>query len=465
MQATLQALRDRFEAAGQGHVLAHWAELSDAERSELTAALESIHLDLVAQHAALLGQAEHHGPAPALEPPQLHTSPPTGATLERAAEAMLHGSQALREGRVGYLLVAGGQGSRLGFDGPKGKFPVGPLTRKSLFGWHAARIQAANHRYGRSAPWFVMTSATNDAETRAYFEEQKFFGLDPERVHFFQQNMVPALDAKGRIVMASRSQPFMAPNGHGGTLDALHSSGLLAKAAAAGVETFSYFQVDNPLARPADPLFLGLHLLEGAQMSSKVVAKSGPMEKVGVLGKIDGVLGCIEYSDLPADLRDATDEQGRLAFRAGNIAVHALQRSFVEELTRDGLDLPWHLARKNLAAIDGQGRPTETPGIKFETFIFDALGKSERSVTLEVQRELEFSPVKNAEGADSPQTCEAHLTSLFATWLQEAGVRVPTDDQGRPRVEVDPTFAEDATEFLARMPAAGQPLDGGLLFQ
>ncbi len=461
----MQALRERFEAAGQGHVWAHWDDLDTDQRKELTEALASVDLDLVAQHAGLLAQAQSQGATPSLEPPKLHTSPPTGETLERAAEAMLHGTQALREGRVGYLLVAGGQGSRLGFAGPKGKFPVGPLTRKSLFAWHAARIQAAHQRYGQEAPWFIMTSATNDAETRAFFAEQNHFGLDPKTVHFFRQNMVPALDRDGRIVMATRSLPFMAPNGHGGTLDALQSSGLLERAADAGVETFSYFQVDNPLARPADPLFLGLHLLEQADMSSKVVAKAGPMEKVGVLGKIDGVLGCIEYSDLPEDLRDKTDEQGRLAFRAGNIAVHALQRHFVEDLTQDGLNLPWHLARKNLAAVDAQGQSVEIPGIKFETFIFDALAKSERSVTLEVQRALEFSPVKNAEGADSPDTCEQHLTELFATWLHEAGVQVPKDGSGRARVEVDPTFAEDATEFLARMPAPGQPLGDGLHFQ
>ena len=462
---SMQTLRERFQSAGQGHVFAHWDRLDPDQQRALQASLESVDLDLVQQHAALLQAADTTSTAPALEPPQLHTNPPTGPTQAVAAEAMLRGTQLLRDGKVGYLLVAGGQGSRLGFDGPKGKYPVGPLTRKSLFAWHAARIRAANERYGRSAPWFIMTSATNDEETQAFFREQGHFGLDPEQISFFKQNMVPALDAQGRIVMAKPHEPFMAPNGHGGTLDALQASGLLERAGSAGIDTFSYFQVDNPLARPADPLFLGLHALEGADMSSKVVAKSGPMEKVGVLGKIDGVLGCIEYSDLPEALRDATEPDGKLTFRAGNIAVHALQRTFVESLTRDGLDLPWHLARKNLAAVDEQGASVEIPGIKFETFIFDALAKSASSVTLEVQRALEFSPVKNAEGSDSPATCAAHMTELFAGWLQEAGVAFPKDDQGRPRLEVDPTFAEDATEFLARMPFAGRSLDGGLHFQ
>ncbi len=461
----MEAIRTRFQAAGQGHVLAGWSDLSDLHQSHLLEVLQQVDLEQVRLHADLLQGAKTQK-TPRFEPPELFPAHPVGAQAEEAGRARAEGEALLRAGKVGFLLVAGGQGSRLGFEGPKGMFPVGPQTQLSLFAWHAARLRAAQARYGIVTPWYVMTSPSNDAQTRAYFGEQTFFGLNPKSVHFFSQAMIPALDAAGKIVLSGPGEVFLAPNGHGGTLDALRSSGLLEQARAQGIETFSYFQVDNPLARPADPLFLGLHKLRQANMSSKVVAKTNPMEKVGVLGMADGLLGCIEYSDLPEDLRDATDADGELLFRAGNIAVHAIEAEFVQQLTSQGLDLPWHLARKKMPAMDAEGKLQTVDGIKFETFVFDALAQSPRSVTLEVQREVEFSPVKNASGGDSPQTCREHLTGLFDSWCQAAGLdKPPVDDQGASLIEVDPTFAEDTAEFLARQPVQPQASAGGWLFR
>jgi UDP-N-acetylglucosamine/UDP-N-acetylgalactosamine diphosphorylase len=220
---------------------------------------------------------------------------------------------------------------------------------------------------------------------------------------------------------------------------------------ARGVRELSYFQVDNPLARPADTLFLGLHALRGAEMSSKVVKKRNAGEKVGVLGRIDGRMGCIEYSDLPARLREQRHADGELAFRAGNIAVHLLRREFVERLTAERLELPWHLARKKVRVIDARGDSVEAFGTKFETFVFDALGRTTASVTLEVDRALEFSPVKNAEGEDSPATCRRDLCRMFAGWAAAAGRALPEPDAaGVHPVEVDPRVAESRAEFLSR---------------
>lgn len=233
--------------------------------------------------------------------------------------------------------------------------------------------------------------------------------------------------------------------------------------------TISFFQVDNPFARPGDTLFLGLHDQAGAGMSSKVVAKRDAGEKVGVLGYVDGVMGCIEYSDLAPELREAKDGAGELLFRAGNIAVHAMDVQFVKGLTQGGvLDLPWHVARKNMGAIGPDGQEVKVDGAKFETFVFDALGKSEATVTLEADRALEFSPVKNKDGDDSADSCRRDLCRMFATWLGEAGVEVPAVEiGGYPAIEVDPLFAEDGAEFLARIQAGhkGQTTaQGGLLF-
>lgn len=442
------AIQERLDAAGQGHVLAHWDQLDEGGRARLTAQLEALDLDLIAKLGQLLeaGSSSH---LPAFSPPVL--SSPGRMEPGDLAAARERGEALFAAGQVGYLLVAGGQGSRLGYDGPKGCYRVGPVTDRTLFGWHAARIAKARKRFGQVAPWYVMTSATNDGATRAYFESEDWFGLGQENVKFFEQRMLPALDAQGRILLASPDSLFLAPNGHGGTLEALAHSGLLAEAAERGIEEFSYFQVDTPNARPADTLFLGLHVAAGAEMSSKVVAKQEPGEKVGVLGLADGVLGCIEYSDLPAELRDARDDSGDLTFRAGNIANHVINRAFVERLTSGELQLPWHLARKGIDTIDASGQPTKVDGVKFETFIFDALGEASASVTLEVERIAEFSPIKNATGGSSPQTSRADLAKVFAEWALAAGGEAPPlGPDGYPLIEVAPSYAETEEEFLSR---------------
>jgi UDP-N-acetylglucosamine/UDP-N-acetylgalactosamine diphosphorylase len=307
-----------------------------------------------------------------------------------------------------------------------------------------------------------MTSEATDAPTREFFERARHFGLDPRDVVFFQQGMVPALDAEGRILMASPGAPFLAPNGHGGMLGALASSGALDHARERGVDVFAYFQVDNPLARPADPVFLGLHALRGARMSSKVVRKRDAAEKVGVLGRVDGKLSCIEYSDLPAKLRDARDAGGDLMFSAGNIALHAIDRVFVEELTRGGLRLPWHVARKSIPITTAAGAHAEVEGFKFEAFVFDALSMAGPSVVMEVARECEFSPVKQKSGDDSPATARRDQCRLHAGWVERAGLAPPpTDADGTPLVEIDPRFAEDEVEFRARSGASPRRVAGG----
>jgi UDP-N-acetylglucosamine/UDP-N-acetylgalactosamine diphosphorylase len=265
--------------------------------------------------------------------------------------------------------------------------------------------------------------------------------------------MLPALDRDGRVLMSGPSDVFLAPNGHGGVLSALAQSGGLSHARKRGIEHFSYFQVDNPLARPADPLFIGLHAEARAEMSSKVVAKRDAAEKVGVIGRIDGKLSCIEYSDLPASLREARTPEGELVYRAGNIALHVIDLEFIDRLTRGGLKLPWHVAKKRMPVVDAEGRSTQVDGYKFETFVFDALQLARASVTLEVDRKLEFSPVKNAQGEDSPASARADLCRLYASWVDRAGLSLPAaGSDGLVPVEVDPCVAEDAISFAARAP-------------
>ena len=461
----VEDLLERCQAAGQGHVLAHWEGLRPEQQANLIAQLNDLDFELLANLQGLAREGARACPAKSFVPPTIFPLERDEAQLREAAAAVLEGERLQAEGKVGFVLVAGGQGSRLGYDGPKGCFEVGPLSGRSLFGWHAARLLAGRARYGAGGPWYIMTSATNDAATRVFFEEQNYFGLDADDVFFFTQRMLPALDLKGRILLSSPDSLFLAPNGHGGTLEALASSGALVHAAERGIELLSYFQVDSPVARPTDPLFLGLHALAEAEMSSKVVQKRFADEKVGVLGLADGTLGCIEYSDLPEELRTATGPDGGLLFQAGNIANHVLNVGFVEQLTASGLDLPWHLARKTMQVFDPEQGPSECDGVKFETFVFDALGQARNSVTLEVDRRTEFSPVKNAEGSASPQSCRADLAGTFAEWVAAAGGALPEPGpEGFPLVEVDPRVAECLQEFLDRWPLQPEDLDGGHLY-
>ena len=348
-------------------------------------------------------------------------------------------------------MVAGGQGTRLGFDGPKGRFPVGPLTRRTLFAYHAQRVLATSRRYGATAPFYVMTSDATHDSTVAAFEEAAWFGLEPDRVAFLKQGTLPAVDTEGRLLLSTRSSLALSPDGHGGSFAALQSSGALARMADEGVDQIFYFQVDNPLAPVLDPVFIGHQVRAGAEMSTKVVAKTDPSEKVGVLASIDGRTGVIEYSDLGDELAAARDERGRLRFRAGNIAIHMLARPFVERLVDGGLALPVHRAVKKVPFVDPAGRrvePDEPNAIKMEFFVFDALPLATRTVTQEVRREDEFAPVKNARGPDSPQTSQDALVAQAVRWMEAAGLPAPKD-----RAEVGPLFALDADEFRRNLTA------------
>lgn len=447
--------RQRAADAGQTHVFDHWEVLDEAARGTLLGQLKSVDYGLMKRLAAKLVGPSDSTAAPRLEPPELFPRLRTGAYAERAASAEERGSGHFAAGKVGFMIVAGGQGSRLGFEGPKGCFPIGPVTDRSLFAYHAARLRAAGQRHGFVPTWYVMTSPLNELDTRAFFAEHDYFQLGADNVFFFSQAMLPAVDMQGRLLMSEPHSLFLAPNGHGGSLAALSESGAIAHMRARGIETISYFQVDNPLARPGDTLFVGLHVAANAGMSSKVVAKRDAHEKVGVIGRVNGALGCIEYSDLSDELRDARDADGQLLFRAGNIAVHMLDVGFVEQLNQTGeLDLPWHIAKKEMNVLAPDGARVNVLGAKFETFVFDALAQSPSSITLEVDRAHEFSPVKNKSGADSADSCRADLQAVF-------GQIAPKSPQP---LEICPAFAENAAEFSARSGAAPEEHAAGWVF-
>ena len=447
---TLSALEESLAAVGQEHVLRFRSELEAAEAASFAEELAGLDLPRIQRLIETVLSPSSAGSEPgddsALEPPELIEWGTDDARDARAREA---GAECLAAGKVGAFLVAGGQGTRLGYDGPKGRFPVGPLTNRSLFAYHAQRVLATSRRYGARLPYYVMTSRANNESTVAAFEEAGYFGLDRDQVFFLVQGMLPAVDREGKLLLATRSSLSMSPDGHGGCFRALQLSGALDDMATRGLEQLFYFQVDNPLAQVLDPLFIGHHVLAQAEMSTKVVQKSEPGEKVGVLAKQGGKTCLLEYSDLDLALAEARDPDGKLRFRAGNIAIHMLDLGFVGRLLAGGNELPIHRADKKVPFVDESGarvEPAEPNAVKMEMFVFDALPMAERVTTQEVLREDEFAPVKNAEGLDSPDTSRAALSAQAQRWMSGAGLATP-----QSKAEVGPLFALDQEAFRANL--------------
>ena len=453
-------IRKHYIDCGQGHVFTHFDSLSEAEQQTLLSQATAIDLGEISELVATL----IHSPRTGSENEGDDLSPadyiPMPGHCESAdpslwKEATKRGEAALRTGRVAAFTVAGGQGTRLGFDGPKGSYGVTPVLKNSLFQVFAEKILATNRIFGRPVPWFIMTSDLNHEDTVAFFEAHHYFGLIPERVHFFRQGLMPAVDAEGKILMAERGEIALSPDGHGGALRALVRSGSIRLMEADGIDTISYFQVDNPLVRCLDPTFIGFHLMNQSDLSSKMVPKAYAGEKVGVFCQRDGKALVVEYSDLPERLAGACDANGELRFKAGSIAIHVFNRDFIARLGGNGeggAALPFHLAHKKVPYIDREGvrhEPTAPNGYKFEMFVFDALPFADHPVIIETAREDDFSPVKNAEGVDSPQTCRDDQLRQYVRWAREAGIEIETDHSGLPpfAFEISPLFGDTPARF------------------
>ena len=430
-----------LKKCGQEHVLAYWKKLGKGEREALLAQIATIDpKDLAHCRAALATGAEVPDSSKGVAPKVAELK---GAALKKAVAA---GEKELRAGRVAALLVAGGQGSRLGFDGPKGCYPIGPITGEPLFYFHARKILARSIRYGAKIPFYVMTSEMNNAATVQCFEENDYFGLNPDDVFFFTQGMWPGMTKEGKIILDAPGHVFMSPDGHGGLLAALKRSGALADMKKRGIKSVFFFQVDNPLVEIADPAFIGQHVLEKSEYSLKLCAKRDPYEKVGMPMRFGATYRMVEYTEMTDEQCNRRAKNGKLYFLYGSPAIHVFDRAFLEREASKAM--PLHLAFKKIPTVGADGKvvkPTEPNGYKFEKFIFDILPNARRAAFVAFEQKDEFSPVKNAEGGDSPATCKADMQAKWAKWLAEAGVAVR---DGVP-IEIDPVYALDAADLAS----------------
>lgn len=464
-EAAEETLRRAADEAGQAHVFRFWDTLDAAGRAGLLAELRQIDFPLMRR---LIDQWILRTP-----PPETfaHIAPVPVIPLDDPAgrDAWEAGEEALSAGRVGLFLVAGGQGTRLGFDGPKGAYPIGPLTAKSLFAYHAEKIHNLQRRYYCTLPWYIMVSDANAVATQAYFYENAFFGLREADVRFVSQRMVPCVDDTGKFMLERPGRLAMNPNGHGGCIPAMVENGVLADARNRGVDLLSYFQVDNWAVKVADPRFIGYHVLRGGEMSSKNHRRADLREPVGVHCLCDGQYRVIEYSefDLYPQLLE-TDLAGNPVYYAGNPAIHLLSVDFVQRVYDHFEAFPWHRAHKKIAFVDEQGavvKPETPNGFKFETFVFDALRYVQHPpVALEIRREGEYTPIKQFDGENSVTAARRAMTALWARWLDAAGSPVPRDAAGAPaiNIEISPAYALTQAEFVARAAFRRWPTRGDL---
>lgn len=450
---------EQLKAEGQDQVLRFFDKLDDAGKASLKAQIERLDFASINRMRTMLAERGKASGVPAADP---EPAPVVEFSEKELAAATARGEAELRAGKVGVVLVAGGQGSRLGFDGPKGAYPVGPLSNKPLFYFHARKILALSKAYGAPVPFYIMTSETNDAATRACFEENGYFGLNRNDVYFFVQGMWPALDADGKIILDNPGHIFMSPDGHGGTLSAMAANGILDDMEKRGLTTVFYFQVDNPMVAIADPAFIGMHLLRGADLSIKVCAKRDPQEGLGMVVERNGRCEMVEYTEFTDEQKNRRRADGELYFKFGSVAIHVFSFAFMK--AEAAANMPLHIAHKKIAMCAEDGsvvKPDKPNGFKFEKFIFDVLPDAKTVVNVAFDRADEFSPVKNAEGVDSPATCRRDLVAKWVRWFAECGVKVPEGAM----IEIDPAFANSPKELMTRICNGFVPTFDGKVFE
>jgi UDP-N-acetylglucosamine/UDP-N-acetylgalactosamine diphosphorylase len=444
--------------ANQQHLMQFWDVLEPSQQTDLFAQLQEIDFALIENEFQAAAAADSHKTdwaalATRAQPPQAIRLAAADTNPFSEDQALLAGEQALRSGKIAMVLVAGGQGTRLGFPHPKGMFPIGPVSQRTLFQVLIDLLRARAARYQQSIPLFIMTSPATHQETVAFLEQHQRFGLAADDLHIFCQGTMPAVDAtSGEILLTEKHEIALSPDGHGGLVAALAKSGAMGQMQSRGIEQVFYAQIDNPLVQVCDPVLIGYHLLSQSELTTQVVQKAFPLERVGNVVSIDGRVQIIEYSDLPPSAAEQTNADGSTKLWAGNIAVHLFDMRFLQRVIASPKSIPFHLARKKVPFVDQQGRkiePEQPNAIKFEKFIFDLLPQAERAIVVEGDKAEVFAPVKNAAGeaTDTAAIAQQAIINLHSRWLQQAGAEVA---QGVP-VEISPLLALDAAELKQRI--------------
>jgi len=404
MDIRLEEVRGILKKYGQEHLLNHYEKLDDNNKKRLLEELEGINYELINNLYANTKKEDRHEkdeitPIEYLDKYKLNDEYKYFENI---------GKKAIREGKLAAVTMAGGQGTRLGHDGPKGTYDIGLDSHKSLFELLCDGLKEEGKKYNVTIPWFIMTSKENNKATLEFFEKNKFFGYQKDKnIFFFIQGELPMIDTEGKILLDENGLVKLAADGHGGIYESLVKSGMTEKMRQMGVEWTFIAGVDNCLAKMVDPVLMGIAIDKEVTVACKSVVKANPQEKVGVFCKRNGKPNVIEYSEITDEMAEAIDENGELLYGESHILCNLFS---VEAVERMGANpLPYHVAYKKAKYMDKEGNivvPESPNAYKFEAFLFDAFGAVDEMAVLRVKREEEFAPVKNADsaGVDCPKT-------------------------------------------------------------
>lgn len=402
MEENLETIRKTLRKYSQEHLLNGYERLNEAKQKQLLNQIENTDFELI---NSLYNNAkrEFNNQNSEITPIEYLDKEKLNGYYRNYQEI---GENAIRNKKLAAVTMAGGQGTRLGHDGPKGTFDIGLESHKSLFELLSDSLREQGRIYDVIIPWFIMTSEENDEETREFFAKHRYFGYQKDKnIFFFKQGELPMVDTEGKILIGEDGLIKEAADGHGGIYEALVKNGMTKKMRELGVEWIFIGGVDNCLVKMVDPILMGIAIEKQVTAAGKSVVKANPQEKVGVFCKKNGKPSVVEYTEIPQEMAEATDERGELIYGESHILCNLFNIDAVERM--GSKPLPYHSAFKKATYIDKDGNKVVPDGpnaYKFEAFLFDAFGELDDMAILRVRREEEFAPVKNAAGVDSPET-------------------------------------------------------------
>ena len=396
-------ITEKLTGLEQTHLLRHYDELSSDDQKTLLKQIDGLDFSVLDE----TGAEEERGTIAPMRPEDVKTV----AEIEKNRDRYFRtGAEAIKLGKVGCVLLAGGQGSRLGFNKPKGMFNIGVDRELYIFECLINNLLDVVKETGAFVPLFIMTSADNDCDTREFLAEHNYFGYDADHISFFIQEQLPTVDTEGKLMLSDKGVVSTAPNGNGGWYASMIRSGISEELEKRGIEWLNVFAVDNVLQRMADPCFIGAVIESGKQSGAKVVAKAAPEERVGVMCLENGRPSIVEYYEMTDEMIEKRDENGVLSYNWGVILNYVFHVNRLNDII--DMRLPLHRAFKKIKHIDGNGNvvePAEPNAYKFETLVLDMVKLQDSCLAYEVDRKKEFAPVKNKEGVDSVDTARELL--------------------------------------------------------